>query len=193
MGACACGAGGPAAAVRAELSRVFWVFAGAASSSSPASSCGGWPKGLVDSRRLASCPPGWLLFIVLAAALLRIAGTCVLVGQQRLRGSCVCRRPAANQGGNCVGTLGAASSERVPSAGALGPVLFLTRLLQLGFLLPLTWTSSFFLSCLVASRAGPTEGEGGRQRGSLLHLHLCSAARRLERPSLPLLFAGTGR
>lgn len=49
---------------------------GAASSSSPASSCGGWPKGLVDSRRLASCPPGWLLFIVLAAALLRIADGC---------------------------------------------------------------------------------------------------------------------
>ncbi|KAL1424760.1 hypothetical protein MTO96_019905 [Rhipicephalus appendiculatus] len=49
---------------------------------SPASSCGAggpwWPKGLlqVDSRRLATCPPGWLLFIVLAAALLRIADGC---------------------------------------------------------------------------------------------------------------------
>ncbi|XP_049516044.1 protein spitz-like isoform X10 [Dermacentor silvarum] len=52
------------------------------SSPSPASSCGAggpwWPKGLlqVDSRRLATCPPGWLLFIVLAAALLRIADGC---------------------------------------------------------------------------------------------------------------------
>ncbi|XP_077504915.1 protein spitz-like isoform X2 [Amblyomma americanum] len=53
------------------------IGAGSSSSPSPASSAW-WPKGLlqVDSRRLATCPPSWLLFLVFAAALLRIADGC---------------------------------------------------------------------------------------------------------------------
>ncbi|XP_070395604.1 protein spitz-like isoform X3 [Dermacentor albipictus] len=77
-----CKAGAPHGETASSSLAVRSAGSSSSSSPSPASSCGAggpwWPKGLlqVDSRRLATCPPGWLLFIVLAAALLRIADGC---------------------------------------------------------------------------------------------------------------------